>query len=268
MPNHWTEINHVWIGGTRAAVATRRQLVQAMVNDSLAARGTQKLHARTVFDTNGHGISLNAKDSSFHEALLQADIVHVDGGFLVAASALFCKTRIPERSATTDLIHDAAFEAANKGISFYLLGGPDGLAKEAAATLQETYPKLRIAGTHHGYFSADEERDVIEDINESGADVVWVGLGKPHEQLFCCRNSANLSVAWLVTCGGCFNYITGDYPRAPTWMQRSGFEWLHRMMTNPRQLFWRYLSSNPHALWLTLRFRGKPAPGTKTPADF
>lgn len=116
--------------------------------------------------------------------------------------------------------------------------------------MKELYPLLKIAGVRNGYFTESEEADVCREINESGADIIWVGLGKPKEQAFCVRNRERITSGWLVTCGGCFNYVTGNYPRAPEWMQRRGLEWFHRMVTQPRKLAWRYFSTTPVALYL------------------
>lgn len=206
-----------------------------------------------VFDINGQGVSMFARDSAFATLVQQADIIHADGQFVVNASRKLGEDcAIPDRSATTDMIHDMAQKAAQTGLKFFLLGGPEGLAEAAQKVLCDKYPGLQIVGTHSGYFSADEELDVIQKINASGADIVWVGLGKPREQVFCCSHRDKFSATWVVTCGGCFHYLTGDYQRAPQWMQKLGIEWLHRMLTEPKKLFWRYLTTTPHALFLTL----------------
>jgi exopolysaccharide biosynthesis WecB/TagA/CpsF family protein len=161
-------------------------------------------------------------------------------------------TPIPERSATTDFIFDAAAEAAEAGLSFYLLGGSEEINARCSAILKARYPGLHIAGRRHGYFSPDEEEAVCEDINRSGADVVWTGLSVPLEYEFATRNKHRLNVAWIVTCGGCFNFVTGAYRRAPLFLQKSGFEWLFRLMLEPRRLFLRYLVTNPIALAMLL----------------
>lgn len=252
----WRDIRHVVIGGARVAVASRQDLVEAMISDCREARAGRTSRARIVFDANGHGLALRETDPAYRDAMDRGDIIHADGGFLVAASRLLTDAAIPERSATTDMIHDAARRAEAEGLSFYLLGGPEQVNARCAEVLRARYPRLRIAGRHHGFFEDADEAQIVEAINASGADIVWVGLGKPKEQLFCTRHATDLKTGWLVTCGGCFNYITGDYSRAPLWMQRSGLEWVHRMVTRPRSLFVRYAVTTPHALWLT---------ATKTP---
>lgn len=191
-----------------------------------------------------------ASDPAYARSLEAADIVHADGQFIVWLSRMLTGAAIPERTATTDLIHAAAREAADTGLGFFLLGGSEDINRRCAERLIELYPTLRIAGRRDGYFGAGEEASVMEQIRESGADILWVGLGKPKEQQFALRARDALGCAWIVTCGGCFNFVAGDYKRAPRWMQRAGLEWLHRMATGPRYLVRRYLVTIPHALWL------------------
>ncbi|UHQ18463.1 WecB/TagA/CpsF family glycosyltransferase [Lysobacter sp. KIS68-7] len=246
----WHPLPHVSIAGWRIAIASRRELAEAAVSDAIAARACADVRPRLVFDANGHGLSMHATDAGFKASIDAADVVHADGGFLVTASRFLCKTPIAERSATTDLIHDIAEVASQQGVSFYLLGGTEDANRQCAELLAQRYPHLVIAGRRNGYFKDGDVDQIIADINASGAGVLWVGLGKPLEQRFCVENRKRLRVAWALTCGGCFNYITGDYPRAPMWMQRANLEWMHRMATNPRKLFMRYLLTTPHALWL------------------
>jgi N-acetylglucosaminyldiphosphoundecaprenol N-acetyl-beta-D-mannosaminyltransferase len=258
-------VRHVIVGGCPAAVIDRQGLARRMVADCLAARGDPAAEPRLVFASNGHGLSLAVTDRAYREALFQADIVCADGGAIVAASRLLAPHAIPERAATTDFVHDAAAAAAGAGLSFYLLGGTEAVNEAAAGKLAARHPGLRIAGRSQGYFTEADEPAVCTAIAESGADVVWVGLGRPKEQLFSVRNRHRLRAGWIVTCGGCFNFLSGDYRRAPRWMREHGLEWLHRMATGPRSLIWRYLTTNPHALYLlATRTRGEwPGPGAR-----
>lgn len=249
----WTPFEHVVVGGMRVALASRADLAEAMAADCLAARRGAAPSARKVFDANGHGISLRASDPAFRAAVDAGDVIHADGQFVVWAAKMFARAAPAERAATTDMIHDAAERAVAHELSFFLLGGEEAVNAACAARLVELYPGLKIAGRRHGFFSAEDEPAVVAEINASGADVVWVGLGKPKEQAFCVAHAGALKAGWLVTCGGCFNYITGDYARAPNWMQSAGLEWLHRMASRPRALVWRYAVTSPHAIWLAAR---------------
>jgi exopolysaccharide biosynthesis WecB/TagA/CpsF family protein len=214
---------------------------------------THQCPPRIVMDVNGHALSLARTSSIYRNLVKQADVIHADGGFIVTLSQLFAGPAIPERSATTDMIHDFASAFEKTGESFYLFGATEDVNAQCADELRRQYPALKIAGRRNGFFSANDLESIAADINASGADVVWVGLGKPFEQEIALKLKQSLNAAWIITCGGCFNYVTGHYPRAPLWMQNNSLEWLHRLATNPRQLWWRYLVTNPHALWIALR---------------
>lgn len=246
------------IAGHEISTLSRTELTDLWANDCLGRRQTGfDTGARLVFDVNGHGLSLAHTDQDYFSAVQKADLLHADGGFLVTASRR-TGTPIAERSATTDMLHDFARHAEAHDLSFYLLGATEAVNRDCAAELQRLYPRLRIVGRRNGYFSRAEEAGIIGEINAVRPDVLWVGLGKPNEQYFAVRNARALRAGWLVTCGGCFNYVTGAYKRAPAWMQRSNLEWLHRMATN-RKLVWRYLTTTPHALWLVLKRSGRDA---------
>lgn len=248
--NRWAPLPHVSVGGIKVALATRAELTAAMVADCRTYNSGEGLkRARLVFDTNGHAISLARTDPAYRAAMDRADVIHADGGSVVLASKYLSGGTVGDRSVTTDLIHDFAHAAEREGLSFYLLGATEEVNAACAKRLSELYPHLRIVGRHHGYFQRDEEHAVISDIRQCAPDLLWVGLSKPREQTFAADYCERLNAAWVITCGGCFNYITGHYGRAPVWMQRNNLEWLYRAVTNPKKLLGRYLTTTPHALW-------------------
>ena len=246
----------VVVGGIRTACLSRLQLTSLMVGDCLAARGGER-RPKLVFASNGHAIALAASNGQFRRYFQEANLIHADGQPVVLASKLLTGNPIPERSATTDFIHDAAHAASANGLRFYLLGGTVRVNEMCADALATQYG-VKVAGCHHGYFSRSEETTLCETINASGTDVLWVGLGVPLEYEFCVRNRHRLNVGWIVTCGGCFNFVIGEYTRAPRWMQSCGLEWLYRVLKEPQRLFLRYAVSNPLAL-VTLLTRTGPA---------
>jgi N-acetylglucosaminyldiphosphoundecaprenol N-acetyl-beta-D-mannosaminyltransferase len=241
----------VVVGGVRTACLSRTGMIDLMVSDCNAAR-LGGPSAKIVFDVNGHALALSFWSPDFRNYLAAGDLIHADGQAIVATSRFLTRSPIPERSATTDFFHDAAAAAGRKGLRFYLLGATEEVNARCETKMKALYPELQIVGRRNGYFTPDDEPAICDAINASQADIVWVGLGKPNEQAFCIRNKSRLKAGWIVTCGGCFNYVAGDYPRAPAWMQSSGLEWLHRLVTNPRKLFWRYLTTNPVAIYLLL----------------
>lgn len=254
-------IETVIVGGIKTVRLSRAQLAELMVRDCLAAQ-MQSSRPKCLFDVNGHALALALWDKQYRADLHAADLIHADGQPCVLASRYLTSAPIPERSVTTDFLHDAAAAAAQNNLSFYLLGATEENNAKCAAMLMQQYPGLRIIGRHHGFFSLDDEAKICDDINALTPDIVWVGLGKPKEQAFCIRNRDHLRVGWMITCGGCFNYVTGFYDRAPHWMQAYGLEWLFRFMRNPWQFGWRYLTTNPVALFLLLTRTRNPLPTT------
>jgi exopolysaccharide biosynthesis WecB/TagA/CpsF family protein len=248
----------VTVGGIPTASVSRQQMGRLMVGDCLAARRGGR-RPKLVFAANGHAVAMAATDKKFAKTFASADLVHADGAPVVFASRM-TEAPIPERSATTDFLHDAAAMAQAHGLKFFLLGATEEINAACAAMLAKSYPRLEIAGRRHGYFAREDEIAICEAINRSGADVLWVGLGVPLEYEFCERNRDNLLAGWIVTCGGCFNFAAGVYKRAPEWMQALGLEWLHRLWREPRRLFWRYAVTNPIAIFqLLTRTLRKPA---------
>jgi N-acetylglucosaminyldiphosphoundecaprenol N-acetyl-beta-D-mannosaminyltransferase len=240
----------VVVGGIKTACVGRTQMTQIMVDDCFTARRTGKA-PKLVFASNGHAIAMAANDSDFRQMFEQADMVHADGQPVVWGSRL-AGAPIPERSATTDYIHDAAKAAVAFGLKVFLLGATEAANATCADVLRTTYPGLQIVGRRNGYFKRDDEAAVCEAINASGADIVFVGLSVPLEYAFSVRNKHRLKAGWIVTCGGCYNFVTGDYKRAPRWMQDWSLEWLYRLAREPRRLFWRYAVTNPLAAFLIL----------------
>jgi exopolysaccharide biosynthesis WecB/TagA/CpsF family protein len=248
--------SEVLVGGLITACLSRDGLARVMLQDCLDARGRERA-PKLVFASNGHAMALAAQDQDFRATLEQADIIHADGQAAVFASRM-TRTPIPERSATTDFIHDAAKMGAEHGLRFFLLGATEEANAAAARILEQTYPGLKIVGRRHGYFSRDEEEEICDEVNLTMPDVVWVGLSVPLEYQFAVRNKSRLKAGWLITCGGCYNFVTGAYARAPRWMQVVGLEWLFRLIKEPKRLFWRYAVTNPLAIFLLLTRTSSP----------
>jgi N-acetylglucosaminyldiphosphoundecaprenol N-acetyl-beta-D-mannosaminyltransferase len=151
-----------------------------------------------------------------------------------------------------DLMALACARAARAGTSSFLYGGrtADALAL-LGERLRERYPGLAIAGGHSPPFrelSAVEEQAVIDEINASGAEIVWVGTGQPKQEKWMLRMRPHLSAPLLVGVGAAFDFHAGLVPQAPRWMQRSGLEWTYRLSREPRRLWPRYARYNPRFL--------------------
>lgn len=246
---HFNRIERVLLGGIETARLTRKQLAHLMLADCLDRRG-RKLPPRLVFSSNGQGIAFAGSNPEFGAALDCADLVHADGMSVVLASQLLTTLPLPERVPTTDFFHDAARAGQSKRLRFYLLGGREEINEKAFAIVREQYPEIEWVGRHHGFFSAEDEDRICADIVASRPDVVWLALGRPHQEYFAIRNRERLAgVGWIKTCGGLFDFIAGVNKRAPRWMQKICLEWFWRMMQEPQRLMWRYTKTNVQAVW-------------------
>ena len=135
-----------------------------------------------------------------------------------------------------------------KGYRHFFYGGAPGVAQELADELDRRYPGLAVAGTYSPLFMEDgemEKRDIVERINSTKPDVVWVGLGTPKQDFWVAQHRPLLSAPILVAVGAAFDFLTGRIPQAPIWMQSFGLEWLFRLIKEPRRLAYRYIVYNP-----------------------
>jgi exopolysaccharide biosynthesis WecB/TagA/CpsF family protein len=211
--------------------------------------------ARPHYSTsaNGQVISMCARDPEVERMFLCADSIHADGQPMVTLSRLLSRHPLPERVATSDLFPAVARLAAEAGLTFYLLGATERANRRAVEETRKLYPNLRIAGYRDGYFAREDEARICAEIVAAKPDILWVSLGVPLEQEFCVRNLDNLRGVGIVkTAGGLFDFLSKEKPRAPAWMQRAGLEWLFRLSREPRRLFVRYLTTNPHAMFVML----------------
>jgi len=248
-------IPRISLGGLRLAVLD----MEATANFMIEAVFPRRRVDRPLYLTsaNGEVLARCSVEQVTARLFRTADLINADGQPLVTISRLKSRTPLPERVATTDLFHVVARKAQAAGLSFYMLGADDRENAAAVANVQKMYPELKIAGRCHGYLKGEELRAKVCEINRLAPDYLWLGLGVPLEQAFVEQYTSLLSnVGVIKTSGGLFNYLSGSRPRAPRWMQRAGLEWTWRIWLEPRRLFWRYLTTNPRALYLLLNKSG------------
>jgi N-acetylglucosaminyldiphosphoundecaprenol N-acetyl-beta-D-mannosaminyltransferase len=240
------------IGGLPIAVMSRVQSAQLMTNLAAARRHSDQ-PALVFTSANGQVLSLCAQDADVRDLFMDADVIHADGMPLVFASRWLCRRPLPERVATTDLFHDVARLAEMRGTTFYMLGATDATIELAVRRASSLYPRLRICGHHSGYFTREQEPEIVAKINAARPDILWVGMGVPRELWFAARNRHRLNrVGIIKTSGGLFDFLSGKNRRAPDWMQAAGLEWAYRTFLEPQRLAGRYLMTNPHAAFLLL----------------
>ena len=201
---------------------------------------------RRVMYVNAHVVNQSRATPGLGEALRRADLVYCDGyGVRLAARVL--NRPVPHRMTGADWIWDLARLCEVTGHPLYLLGSEPPLAREAAARLRYRYPRLEVAGAHHGFFDVDSPHNerVIDDITEHRARIVLVGMGTPKQELWVDRYADQLDGAIVWTVGALFDYVSGRTPRAPRLLSDHGLEWSFRLALEPHRMWRRYLLGNP-----------------------
>lgn len=192
-------------------------------------------------------------DSVLSSSVRACDIVNIDGMGVVWGARLLGYS-VPERVAGVDLFECLLQMAAARGLPVFLLGATNEVVARTAAVVSAKYPRLQIAGYHHGYFWEVEE-SVVEMIRRSGAKLLFVAITSPKKESFINRWRDRLGVDFVMGVGGTFDVVAGKVRRAPQWMQRNGLEWAYRVGQEPRRMWKRYFVTNNRFAVMLFRAR-------------
>ena len=223
--------------GIPIAAVTMDDVLQ-LVDDAVAGRRPFQIGV-----VNAAKIVNMQRDCRLRDDVLASDIVLADGMSLVWASRIVGQP-LPERVAGIDLMYRILDRSAGRGYRVFCLGASPEVLSAAVASFERRWPALIIAGSHHGYFPADEEPAIARKIAESRADIVFIAITSPRKEQFLARWSRTLNVPVWHGVGGSFDVAAGRVQRAPIVWQRLGLEWLYRVKQEPRRLWKRYLVTN------------------------
>ena len=204
---------------------------------------------------NVHSVMSARRRPALARAIANADVATSDGIPLVWALRATANRR-QTRVYGPDLMHLALVRGVAHGWKHFFFGTTPETLGRLTETANEIAPGVRIVGVHAPPFrplTTDEEEGVLQEIRGSGADIVWVGLGMPKQELWMDRVRDRLPGIALLGVGAAFDLLSGTVPQAPAWMQRIGLEWFYRLMREPRRLWRRYLWNNPAYLILLAR---------------
>lgn len=199
-----------------------------------------------------HTVMECQRDEAMRRAVNGAGLATPDGMPLVWLGRWWSQGEV-KRVYGPDLMLALCQYSMERGYQHYFYGGASGVPNLLAATLQQRFPGLKVAGVYSPPFrplSEKENAGIIAQINEANPDIVWVGLGTPKQDLWMAAHRAQLTAPVLIGVGAAFDFHTGRIPQAPRWMQNAGLEWLFRLWQEPRRLWYRYLIYNP--LFITL----------------
>jgi N-acetylglucosaminyldiphosphoundecaprenol N-acetyl-beta-D-mannosaminyltransferase len=195
------------------------------------------------------------EDPAVRSAVKRADMVTADG-MPVAWLQRMHGLRDAERVYGPDLLLAVCEQSAGTDIRHFLWGGLPGVADRLATVLKAKFPGLQIAGTCSppvADIGAAPDPAVVKQLNSAQANIVWVGLGSPKQDLWMALYRPVLAAPLLVGVGAAFDFLSGAKRQAPRWMQRNGLEWAFRLGTEPQRLWRRYVLYNPRFVWHVLR---------------
>jgi exopolysaccharide biosynthesis WecB/TagA/CpsF family protein len=194
-----------------------------------------------------HGVMTGVMDAKHRHRLNQLEMLVPDGQPVRWALNVLYGTKLKDRVYGPSLMLEVLERAANEQLPVCLFGGSADLLQKLSERLQERFPTLKIVASIPSKFrkiSADEKQELVKQIKTSGAQITFVGLGCPRQEIWAYEFRNELSMPVLAV-GAAFNFHAGDLAQAPRWMQRSGLEWLYRLTREPGRLWRRYLLLNP-----------------------
>jgi exopolysaccharide biosynthesis WecB/TagA/CpsF family protein len=199
---------------------------------------------------NAHTSNLAASDAGF-AAILGGFTILNDGAGVDLASLYLYGQRFPENLNGTDFTMRYLAETS-RNFRIFLLGAHPGVAEEMARTLEQHAPQHAIAGTRHGYFTADQAQAVAAAIAASKADMVLSALGNPAQEHFIATHFQSMECRIAIGVGALFDFWTGRISRAPKWVRAVRAEWVYRLLREPRRLWRRYIFGNCRFVWRLL----------------
>ncbi|NCC64041.1 MAG: glycosyltransferase [Spirochaetia bacterium] len=192
---------------------------------------------------NAHCINVAYKNKTYRDVLSQSSAVFADGsGVRIAGKWL--GTVVVDNVNGTDMFPLLCKLCAEKGYHMYLLGAGPAIA-EKAAKWAEDYTKVAVvSGYHDGFFDVPEEKNIIDEINSLKPEILLVAMGVPKQELWLHEHLGSLQCKVVMGVGGLFDFYSGTISRAPVWMRSIGFEWVWRLIKEPRRMWRRYIIGN------------------------
>lgn len=197
--------------------------------------------------TGVHGVSEAQEDRKFHQ-VLNGSFLNTPDGMPMVWMGRWQGFSEMGRVYGPDLMLRICELSVSRGWTHFFYGGAPGVADELKLRLEKRFPGIRIAGTYTPPFrplNPDEEADLLHRVGSLKPDVFWVGLSTPKQERFMAGHWQKLEATLFFGVGAAFDFHTGRVRQAPRWMQRSGLEWLFRLLCEPRRLWRRYLKNNP-----------------------
>ena len=199
---------------------------------------------------NASKVVLASESQPLKEIINNCDLVNADGMSVVWAARLL-GIPVPERVAGIDFMNELVKLSSQKGYSIFLLGAKE----ETVATCAKIFTEVgaNIIGFRNGFWSPDTELEVVREVAQARPDILLVAIPSPQKEVFLQKNLQSLNVGLAVGVGGSFDVVAGVTSRAPIWMQKTGLEWIFRLMQEPKRMLGRYVVGNTKFVFLVTK---------------
>ena len=216
--------------------------------EKIIARGVPTQHVVI----NANKVNLMNEDPELKRIVNECPLINADGiSILWAAKVLGLP--IKERVTGIDLFLNLVKVASEKGYKIYLFGAKEEVVRKVKKVFEEEYPTLQIVGYRNGYFTEEDEPEIVKNMAESGADMMFVAFSSPKKEYWINKYIDQLNIPFVMGVGGSFDVVAGVTERAPKWVQIRGFEWLYRLVQEPRRMWRRYVIGNAQFIGYTVK---------------
>jgi N-acetylglucosaminyldiphosphoundecaprenol N-acetyl-beta-D-mannosaminyltransferase len=205
-----------------------------------------------VAPVNSAIVVASENQPQYVEVLESFDLLITDGLWPALSASLLYGARVPHTN-TSPFLRALFRQSGPDGLKVFLLGARSEVVADAAANLARFHPNAKVIGYENGYFNHEDETKIVDLINKSGATTLLIGISSPKKELFINRHWDNLNLLLSVGVGGQFDIWGGITREAPDWVRKCGFEWLFRLMQEPKRLLKRYTADNIRFLFIVFK---------------
>lgn len=223
--------------------------------DQAVARIEEFVHESTphkIFCPNVALLIWSRRNEELRRFYETCDLLPAEGMGIYSALHLLSDS-LPELFSAVFLFFNLIDLAAKKGYKLYLLGTKQEILENTVQSLKHKYPTLNIVGYQNGYFTPDDEPQIVKEISRIRPDILFLGMSSPLKEFFVKRNLQQMEVPVCIGVGGTFDVVAGVFKLAPNWMRKLGLEWFYRLVQEPRRMWKRYLSTNSIFAYLVIK---------------
>ena len=223
---------------------------ETLVKIEKCIEANQQIHHSVV---NAGKVVLMQHDKKLEESVLEASLINADGQAIVWAAS-FLGEFLPERVSGIDLMQNLVEKSFEKGYKCFFFGAQEKVVSNLVQNYSKLYSKDIIAGFCHGFYDSINEKNIVNEIVSSEANILFVAMSSPKKEIFLNKYKEELKdINFIMGVGGSFDVISGKIKRAPIYMQKIGLEWFYRFLQEPKRMWKRYFFGNLKFIYLILK---------------